>query len=728
MQKIIQAFMMGAVLFGVETEICFSQIDAGRTASTEAILPEIVVTATRSEEESVQLPQSVSVVTQEEIQDRHPTKPVEAVRDEPGVWIQKTGAGGGTPVIRGMMGNTVLYLVDGIRINNGRLFSGPNAFFNQVDVGSIDRIEILKGPGSVQYGSDAMGGVIHLQTPTLTIFPETPEWGGRVLGQYSTADQGWFGHSEAYYADSRMNAIAGATVFTADDFRAGGGDTLDHTSLNSYGGFGKARIRLSEGHVLTLGCLENVRTDVERYDQSQRNPNSGDPRYFTPREERTLVYLKDSIESEGGMLSHLESYLYYQNYNSESDYNTEKNERIFQRDVTCQDQDMYGTGISATSPLGDGLKLVYGTDFRYEEFTEDKDRCTWSFADPDGTWSSPKGTTPDGSYDVADAFVLLDWNPVERLRLTAGTRFESTHLHSDPVAQNATAGFTVDDLRLDERWNSTTFSLGGIYWLTETLALNSQGSTGYRAPTYSDVLSFGPFTYGVNIPSPEVGPEKCTTWEFGPRYESERLSASLTYFYTWLDDMVDSARVEGFTDINGNGVEDTGEGNYAKENFGTGHIQGVESAAEWRFIEDWALFGTFAWADGWDDEQADYLRFIPPLNGTAGVRWHATEKLRLSAFARMVSAQDQVSEDDKSDPARATDPAITFPAKNNPPLRSDYSIPGYVTLHARADFAATKRIRIFLAGDNLTDKRYREAFSRLDAPGINVTMGAEWNF
>ena len=51
-----------------------------------------------------------------------------------------------------------------------------------------------------------------------------------------------------------------------------------------------------------------------------------------------------------------------------------------------------------------------------------------------------------------------------------------------------------------------------------------------------------------------------------------------------------------------------------------------------------------------------------------------------------------------------------------------------MTLHARADFAATKRIRIFLAGDNLTDKRYREAFSRLDAPGINVTMGAEWNF
>lgn len=706
---------------------CCGQAETGRSVDDVA-LPEIVVTATRVEEVAAQVPQSTCVVSSEEIRDRHPTQPVEALRGTPGIWIQKTGTGGGTPVVRGMMGNTVLYLVDGIRINNGRLFSGPNAFFNQVDVGSIDRIEILKGPGSVQYGSDAMGGVIQMQTPTLDLFPESPVWGGRLSGQYSTADEGWLGHGEAYYADSRMNGIAGATAFTAGDLRTGGGETLDNTSFNSYGGFAKASLKLGEGHVLTLGCLENVRTDVERYDQSARNPNSGDPRYFTPREERTLVYLKDSIDSESGFVTHLEPYLYYQNYNSESDYNTEKSATTFQRDTTRQDQNMYGAGISAASTFCEELKLVYGADFRYEDFAEKKDRYTWSPDGKEGTWSRPKGTTPDGTYDVADAFAMLDWNPIERLRLTAGARVESTHLASDPVAQNATAGFTVDDLDLDERWNSTTYSLGGIYWFTTNLALSSQGSTGYRAPTYSDVLSFGPFTYGVNVPSPDVGPETCTTWEVGPRYESEALSASVTYFYTWLDDMIDSTRVEGFTDINGNGVEDVGEGNYAKGNYGTGYIQGVESAARWRFTDDWELFGDCAWTEGWNDEQSEHLRFIPPLNGTAGVRWHATERLALSAFARMASAQDQISEDDKSDPARASDPSRTYPSKDNPPLRSDYSIPGFVTYHVHAEYWVREGLRLFLAGDNLSDKNYREAFSRLDAPGINFTMGAEWNF
>ena len=164
MRGMMRVILRGAVACVVGAGSGYGQNQNNPAAADSAALPEIVVTATRMETDSEKVPQSVAVATSAEIRERHPTQPVEAVRDEPGVWIQKTGAGGGTPVVRGMMGNTVLYLVDGIRINNGRLFSGPNAFFNQIDVGSLDRIEILKGPGSVQYGSDAMGGVIQMQT------------------------------------------------------------------------------------------------------------------------------------------------------------------------------------------------------------------------------------------------------------------------------------------------------------------------------------------------------------------------------------------------------------------------------------------------------------------------------------------------------------------------------------------------------------------------------------
>ena len=690
-------------------------------------LPEIVVTATRTAENPAHVPQSVLVVGAEALREKAPTLPVEALRDESGIWIQKTGAGGGTPIVRGQMGNSVLYLVDGIRINNGRLFSGPNAFFNQLAVGSVGRIEVLKGPGSVQHGSDAMGGVIDVQTPVLDHFPETPETGGRLAAQYGTADRGVLGRAEGYWAGPDANVIAGVSYFTADDVRAGNGERLRDTSLNSFGGFGKAQYRLSDGHVLTLGYVGTVRTDVERHDQSARNQPSDLPRFFTPREERHLVYLKDRLEPSARWLSRLDSTVYYQQYRATSHNNNESAESL-RRDVTRVDQDIVGAGLSATTPVVESLRLVYGVDARYERFDEDVSRSALDKATGSTSHTRPKGVTPGGTYDVVDAFALLDWQPVERLRLTAGARFESAHLASDPDAQSPSAGFSQSDLDLDERWNSVTYRLAGLYWLTDELGLGSQVASGYRAPTYSDVLSFGAFTYGVSIPSPGVGPEKCTTWEIGPRFESERVSARLTYFHTWLHDMINSVRVDGFTDLNGNGIEDAGEGNYAKQNTGKGHIQGVEASAEWTVFNDWTLFGSAAWAEGRNEELDDFLRFVPPLNGVAGLRWQATDRLRLSAFVRMAAAQDKVSQNDKTDPARASDPSRTFPSADNPPLRPDYSIPGYATVHVRGDYQLTQHLRVFASGDNLGDKHYREAFSRQDAPGIGATVGIEATF
>ncbi|OGV40762.1 MAG: hypothetical protein A2X46_04205 [Lentisphaerae bacterium GWF2_57_35] len=695
---------------------------------TNTTLPEIVVTATRTGENPEEIPQSVVNVTAEDIRKRQPSQPVDAIRDEPGIWVQKTGSGGGTPIVRGLMGNQVLYLVDGIRINNGRLFSGPNAFFNQVDIGSIDQIEVLKGPGSVQYGSDALGGVIQMRTKTLNRFPESPEYGGMLSGHYSSADEGKYGHGELYYADEDYNALVGGTYFSAENFRTGGDEgVLDNTSLNSRGVMGKVQYQVGEGHVLTLGYLENIRTDVARFDQSKRNQPSGIPRYFTPREDRQIFYLRDSLDRPDSVISHLEPYVYYQKYSGRSDYNVES-EADLRKDQTDQDQSHYGGGIQAVTPLLDAVQLAYGLDGRYEYFDEGKIRYTKDKTTGNTTASTPKGKTPDGRYDVVDAFLMADWTPIEKARITAGARFESTHLDSEPEKNDASAGFSVDDLKINERWNSVTYSLGGIYWLTENLALDTDVASGFRAPTYSDVLSFGPFTYGVNVPSPDVSPEKSVSWEIGPRYDSEMFKAQITWFQTWLDDLIDSQPTGGFIDMNDNGVEDPGEATYAKENSGKGWIHGLESSADWQFMESWGAFGSFAWTEGRNDTQDEPLRFIPPPNGVLGLRYQPIVKLRIEAYARLAAAQTQVSSDDQSDPARATDPSVTFPSKTNPPLRDDFSIPGYTTYHVKTSFDIKPSTTVFLLADNLTDKNYREAFSRLDAQGISFTLGLETRF
>jgi hemoglobin/transferrin/lactoferrin receptor protein len=705
----------------------YSPMVGGITNEPLVRLPEIV-TATRVEENPLTIPQSITTATKEEIRERQPSQPAEALRDEPAVWVQKTGAGGGTPVIRGLMGHHVLYLVDGIRINNCTAFAGPNPLFNQVDAGSIDQIEILEGPGSVQYGSDALGGILNIRTKALNAFTNQTTAGGMLSGHYSTVDSGKYGHGEGYLIGSNYNVLVGATSVDAQNYRAGGDEgTLDNTSYRSRGWMGKSQWKLSEGNVLCFGYLEDVRKDVERYDQSKRNA-SGIPRFFTPEETRRIVSLRDVMDFDSRWISQVEPYVYYQHCNSLSENTSEGAAQIIEN-VTDETQNQYGGGIQAISHLSDSIRLIYGADGRYEDQEQRITQLTTSKATEAVTRSTPTGKTPDGTYDVLDAFAMADWTPIERARLTGGLRFESTHLKSDPSELDVTDGFTVSDLRLDTRWNSMTYSVGGSYEVADGLILASDVATGFRSPTYSDVLDFGAFTYGVNVPSPNVQPEKITTWEIGPRFESVSVRAQATYFHSWLSDLITSEPTGEFMDLNGDGIWDAGEDIYASKNEGSGWIQGVETRGEWKIDDPFRVFGSCSWTESKNEDQDEPLRFTPPLHGTVGLRLQPSpQSWWIEVFARMVAAQDAVTAADKKDPARASDPARTFPSTDNPPLRSNYSIPGYTTYNVRAGLPVRKRSTIFLSCENLTDREYRVAFSRQDSPGINFTIGAEVKF
>ena len=136
-------------------------VPAGVLAET---LDEVVVTGSRVEESVYESPQAVSTVTREEVLKRNYRTTPEALTYEPGVMVQKTAHGQGSPFIRGLTGKQVLILVDGVRLNNSTFRFGPNQYLATVDPATIERIEVVRGPGSVLYGSDALGGVINIIT------------------------------------------------------------------------------------------------------------------------------------------------------------------------------------------------------------------------------------------------------------------------------------------------------------------------------------------------------------------------------------------------------------------------------------------------------------------------------------------------------------------------------------------------------------------------------------
>jgi len=133
---------------------------------------EVVITAARQEQYATELPVTLSVTGKKYLQQRTPRSVPEALFGTPGIFLQKTNHGGGAAFLRGLTGQQILLLVDGIRLNNATFRSGPNQYLNTLDPAWITRMEVLQG-GAVEYGSDAIGGVIHAITHRLPFTEKT---------------------------------------------------------------------------------------------------------------------------------------------------------------------------------------------------------------------------------------------------------------------------------------------------------------------------------------------------------------------------------------------------------------------------------------------------------------------------------------------------------------------------------------------------------------------------
>ncbi len=149
------------------------------------VLEEIQVTAGREEESTFEVSTGVTVVGPKEVERRAPEVLPDLLRGEEGVYVQQTTPGQGSPIIRGLVGSSVLHLVDGMRLNNAFFRNAPNQYLALVDAYNVERIEVVRGPASTLYGSDAMGGVVQVITPIPRF--EGVEWqlDGRGLGQFA---------------------------------------------------------------------------------------------------------------------------------------------------------------------------------------------------------------------------------------------------------------------------------------------------------------------------------------------------------------------------------------------------------------------------------------------------------------------------------------------------------------------------------------------------------------
>jgi outer membrane receptor protein involved in Fe transport len=692
-----------------------------------AQLGEIVVTASRYEKSTFDIPMGITAVGKQEIIEKGSRTTAEALRCKPGIWIQKTGHIGGSPIIRGFMGKRVIYLFDGIRRNTASLFAGPNPFLQSVDALDIDRIEVIRGPGSVLYGSDAIGGVINVITNEKPLFSSELKYGGRMYSRYASVDQEGSGRLETYFASPKIFGFIGGTRRDIDDLEGGRGvGAQDPSRWQESNWDAQIDYLLSEKHRLEFFVQDYTRPRSYRYDKPDRREEA-------ERELYALRYKGCNV----GFIKKLEFTTYFQNQ-----------ERFKERLVSgswvldsVRDDETFGAEVQAISFPAKNIRLVYGIHYHKDDLERSDPR---------------KGTEmPDVTWDNPAVFVLSEWHLTKRFRLDLGLRWDRFTLKSDPPpfdklpseVQDAinNGSFSLDALDLDETDDALTGGIGAVYSLTENLNLVGHIGRAFRAPNRGDMLDFGEFTYGFKVPSGDLDPESSWTYEIGLRAQHDDFAGAFTCFYTEVHDAIVS--VPGtfggatYIDVNGNGVEDPREQVYVKTNSDDKIIaQGVELEAKYYLPSEWAesiigkgvlsSYGNFTWVYGKDKGQDEPLDRAFPTNALLGLRWEderdpKKRKYWVALEAWMVRKFDRIpSTRQTRDPAFWNNPQD----RNSGLLRADGSVPGFTIFNLRGRVKLSENATLSLGIENLTDKKYRVKDSRIDGPGLNFVVALDIKF
>jgi len=710
MDRSMRAMVLLAIAFALE--IFGLQARAFATEDTEVKhlagldlirLKEIpVISAARHEQDQAKSPRSISIITANEIRLRNFRNVPEAVAGLTGVFLQQTNYAGGSPIIRGMVGNRVLIMINGIRLNNGTYRLGPNQYLNTIDINMVERIEVLRGAGSVLYGSDAFGGVINVITKPAPDALMGREFSGDAHLRVGSADGSGSGHVGVSGAVSRLSWTGGYSQEGWGDLRGGRGEKQLYTGYSQQGADLQLRYALGSNQSLVLGAMRLRQADALRTDIL----NAGtDLEYRWNPQGRDIMYVQYSNSSLGKLVDALQITAAYQRP-IEILYRIAATTPSVERRYVDATQGGNLT-IQLSSRWRESHILTYG-------FEANSDWITSLRTDLDlnaGSMARGKGNYPDGSrFSSASLFFQDEWDWTRRLRTVVGLRHDRFRIlgHvSDPMTG-------VTDV--DSSPSALTGSAYLLYDLTPTVSVVGGIAQGFRAPNLDDSTILGGAGNRFEIPNSSLEPERSTNFEAGLRFKTGRSNISVAYFEDHYRDLIDRAPAllngKSFVDSNGNGIKDGKELDvYQRRNIGRASARGLETESIVCLNDHWTWSFTATWTYGTDLTISKPLSRIPPLNGVSRITWRPNRTFWIEVAGMGGGSQRRLSPGDITDVRIG--PAGTA---------------GFATGTLRAGLRRTALAGLSVAWENITDSRYRLHGSGIDRPGSSLVMGYERAF
>ena len=729
-----------------------------------AQLDEIVLSVFKKSEKTNRIAEQIAVVSSKEIQKISPQTSADLLATIPGIKVQKSQFGGGSPVIRGMESNRVLLVVDGVRMNNAIYRKGHLQSSISVAPNMLDKTEVVFGPSSVLYGSDALGGVIHYytNTPKLSVEEEVKS---QFFSRFSSVNQEITSHVSAELRFSNWASLTSISFSNFGDLQSGSRRShgfkdwgkVFYYSENRYGNYTenptvnprpevlkntgyhqtdflqKFFIPLSKNTELKINLQYSTSSNIPRFDRLIEFKNN------------SLKFAEWNYGPQNRFLLSSQFLIHPNKKWLESGsitgaYQQIKESRI-QRKFGSLDRSYREELVNVFSVNGDfsvsltqdkKRVLSYGFEFTYNDVRSKSYGKTLVVSNGQINGSSSgfkvQSRYPDGgsNYLSSSAYIAYRQDLNSKTTLNTGLRFTNTTLHALWLDQTF---IHLPETNVTAVNSAVTATIGYVYRPGKNWQLNSVVSSGFRSPNIDDIGRVREKSGNISVPNIHVNPEFAYNVEIGLQkyFNDKKFRVGANVYYSLLDNYIQRDFVYN-TDGSKKQVQFDGEfGNaITNQNKGTAYVFGYTLSYLGKISSTINSSGFITYTKGRTYDTKEPMSSIPPLFGRVEINYKK-DKIEFGAALKFNSKKNiedfNITEGiDNHDLTPIVDP--------NAILDSDkyYGSPSWMTIGLTSNYLLSDTFSIQARLDNIFDEHYIEFASGISAPGRNASISFVANF
>ncbi|MEO1012212.1 MAG: TonB-dependent receptor [Bacteroidota bacterium] len=706
-------------------------------------LDEVVMSVSKWEQQKKDVPQKIVSINSREIAFTSPQTSADLLQNSGKIFVQKSQLGGGSPMIRGFATNRLLLSVDGVRMNNAIFRGGNIQNVISLDPFTIKSTEVIFGPGSVIYGSDAIGGVMNFYTHEAG-FSDSDSLvvSGNANYRFASANAENTIHARVNLGKKRWAFLSSVSYNNFGDLKMGSHGPESYlrrsfvvtengedrvvgnpnsreqvpTGYDQINLMQKVAFRPNKQWDYTLGLHYSETSDYSRYDRLIKPGRDGNEfrsaEWFYGPQKWFMGNFQIEEKGKGKFYDRLKITNAFQHF-EESRNNRDFGELI--RFTNRERVDAFSSNIDFENKKIGNLRLYYGAGYVFN-----KVNSTGSQRNIEMDMASAAATRyPDGStWQTAAGYINSEYKARPNFVLLSGLRY--SHVWVDATFDKTFFPFPFDGADLST--GALTGSLGFSWFPKADLQVTWNGSTGFRAPNIDDIGKvFDSEPGSVVVPNPDLEPEYAYNTELGVhRNFKDKVVVKGTAFYTYLVD----ALVRRDFSFNGESqIEYNGEPSnvQAIQNVANAHVYGLELGVQAFFSDHLSLASNLTLTEGTEkntDGTDSPARHAAPAFGDVHLIWK-NQRIQTDLF---LNYNGEIAFEDLALSERSKAYIYESDANGNP-----FS-PSWYTLNFRSQYQFSNAFKLGFHLENLTDQRYRPYSSGIAAPGLNIVLGLDYRF